>query len=110
MINAISEIETGTVEEAPFCLGCGSQWMDWTGSGWKCQECGEIDGVEMPESQFTPEQVIEAEVFMYQAVKTLGPMSLGRATDLLLDNFAWLQDSVQARHLLIAIMPAIKGN
>ena len=46
MINAISEIETGTVEEAPFCLGCGSQRMDWTESGWKCQGCGAVEVVE----------------------------------------------------------------
>jgi tRNA(Ile2) C34 agmatinyltransferase TiaS len=46
MINAISEIETGTVQEAPACLGCGSQRMDWTGSGWKCQECGAVERIE----------------------------------------------------------------
>ena len=110
MTTMLPATESEPVEEAPACLGCGSQRMDWTENGWKCQECGETDGVEMPEPQFTPEQVIEAEVFIYQAVKTLGPISLGRATDLLLDNFSWLQDSVQARHLLIAAMPAIKGN
>lgn len=43
---ALPEIEIGPVEEAPFCLSCGSERMDWTGEGWKCQECGAVEQIE----------------------------------------------------------------
>ena len=104
MISALPEIETGTVEEAPACLDCGSQRMDWTGSGWKCQECGQTENIEMSEPHFKPEEVAEACAVIDRATESLGPLSIGKATDLLLDNLSWLPNSFEAKRLLIAAM------
>jgi tRNA(Ile2) C34 agmatinyltransferase TiaS len=46
MTTMLPAAEPEPVEKAPACLGCGSQRMDWTGSGWKCQECGAVEPVE----------------------------------------------------------------
>jgi hypothetical protein len=32
-------------EPLPFCLSCGSLRLDWTGAGWKCQDCGVVEEV-----------------------------------------------------------------
>jgi len=44
-MDGVETVVAAEVEVPSFCLSCGSPRLDWTGWGWKCQDCGVLEEV-----------------------------------------------------------------
>jgi hypothetical protein len=53
-------------------------------------------------AEFSASQVAQARNVIDRATDALGTLSIGQATDLLLDNLDWLEDVAHAKFLLLA--------